>query len=138
MPAALLKPLPRENGRILLVDDERPLVHICAQHLIRMGFEVDGFTDPHAALTAFQKDPTRYAAALTDLTMPLMTGDQLASHLLALRPDLPIALCTGHNQDDALPHMAQGYFRARLRKPILKEVLAQTLRAFLASPPLSE
>ena len=32
------------------------------------------------------------------MTMPNMTGDQLARELLKIRPDIPIILCTGYSE----------------------------------------
>ena len=47
----------------------------------------------------FSKNPHAFDLVICDLTMPEMTGDILAQKLRALRPDLPIVLCTGFQPD---------------------------------------
>jgi DNA-binding NtrC family response regulator len=52
-------------------------------------------TNPVEALDAFRAHPTDFDLLVTDLTMPQLTGAQLATELLKLRPGLPIILTTG-------------------------------------------
>ena len=82
--------------RILYVDDEEPLVFLASRMLKRMGFEVEGFTDPSQALREFERDPQRWDMVITDLGMPGMSGLDLAAELLRIRPDLPLMLTSGY------------------------------------------
>ena len=52
-------------------------------------------TCPREALAAFAARPDTFDALVTDMTMPGMTGLELASSVRALRPRLPIVLCSG-------------------------------------------
>jgi DNA-binding NtrC family response regulator len=49
-------------------------------------------------LAAFRKDPDRFDLVITDQIMPKLTGVQLATRLLELRPGLPVILCTGFSE----------------------------------------
>jgi PAS domain S-box-containing protein len=82
--------------RILYVDDEEPLVFLATRMLKRMGFQVEGFTDPSQALREFERDPQRWDMVITDLGMPGMSGLDLAAELLRIRPGLPLMLTSGY------------------------------------------
>lgn len=47
------------------------------------------------ALDLFKKQPEAFDLVLLDLIMPKMTGDTLAKHLIQIRSDIPIIICTG-------------------------------------------
>ena len=87
--------LPTGNEKILFVDDEMLLVDIGAQMLRRLGSRVDGRTSPYEALEAFKANPGKYDVVISDMTMPGMSGKDLAGALLQIRPDLPVIICTG-------------------------------------------
>ena len=82
--------------RILYVDDEEPLVFLATRMLRRMGFQVEGFTDPSEALREFKSDPQKWDMVITDLGMPGMSGLDLAAELLRIRPKLPLMLTSGY------------------------------------------
>ena len=68
---------------------------------------------------------------ITDMTMPHMTGTELSRALLAIRPDIPIILCTGFSaMIDEAKAMSMG-IRAFVMKPILKRKMATTIRRVL-------
>jgi two-component system cell cycle sensor histidine kinase/response regulator CckA len=74
---------------ILYVDDEEGLVMLGTLFLQRLGYQVTGHVDATAALYDFRSRPEFFAAVVTDLSMPRMTGFDLARELLKLHPDLP-------------------------------------------------
>jgi PAS domain S-box-containing protein len=91
-------PVPQGHGeRILFVDDEEQLVRLGRNTLSALGYEVEVATLPAAALAMVRADPQRFALVLMDLTMPGMTGLDLASQLQRIRPALPIVLMTGYS-----------------------------------------
>ena len=65
------------------------------------------------------------------MTMPDLRGDELAKELLAVRPDLPIILCTGFSElmnETLAKKMGIGEF---LMKPYTKQNLAKAVRNLL-------
>jgi PAS domain S-box-containing protein len=79
-PAPAVAP-PVERGRhenILYVDDEEGLVMLGTVFLQRLGYQVAGHVDATAALYDFRCRPEFFAAVVTDLSMPRMTGFDLA------------------------------------------------------------
>jgi len=91
-------PLPRGGGeRVLLVDDEAPLLAVTAEVLSRLGYDAVSFDDSHSALAAFEAAPGRFDVVVTDEVMPGLTGTGLARALRRRRPDLPIVLVSGYS-----------------------------------------
>lgn len=91
---------PAENSvagteNIMFVDDEPMLVNVFRQGLMRLGYHVDGFTDPRKAQEFFAKHSDSVDLVITDTTMPFMNGVDLAEWILEIKPGLPIILCTG-------------------------------------------
>ncbi|MEO8005982.1 MAG: ATP-binding protein [Betaproteobacteria bacterium] len=89
--------LPRGNGeRILLVEDEQPLMLLTEEMLAALNYEPAGFTSAAEALEEFSADPARFDAVILDQLMPGMTGTELARQLRQLRPDVPLVLISGY------------------------------------------
>jgi len=90
---------PKGSGRILVVDDEDAIVDMLGRLLPRRGYEATCFTSPIEALNRFRQDPDAFDVLITDRTMPGMTGDALIAEMHAIRPALPVVLCTGQGHD---------------------------------------
>jgi len=82
-------------------------------------------------LEIFKKEPDRFDLIITDYTMPYHTGIDLAAEFLRIRMDIPIILCTGHN-DNVSPETAKAAgIREFLMKPQSRDELALALRRVL-------
>jgi len=119
------------RGKILLVDDEEYILDSLERVLKSSGYRVTAFRDGQEALILFDQEPDEFDLVITDLTMPGMTGLELAGKLLAKRPDVPIILCTGYN-DVISRQEAKAYgIREMLLKPTgtkdLTDVIHQVL-----------
>jgi PAS domain S-box-containing protein len=125
------EPLPLGSERILLVDDEPPIVEMLRMMLVGLGYQVTPYAGSSAALAAFREDPSAVDLVITDLTMPEMTGLELARTLTAIRPDLPVILCTGFSEmatDERLREAGIGYL---LMKPVVRSQMARAVRESL-------
>jgi signal transduction histidine kinase len=69
--------------RILLVDDEEQIVAMERQMLENLGYRVTARTDSQEALKVFAEHPHNFDLVITDMTMPYLTGDQLAQKMLS-------------------------------------------------------
>ncbi len=119
---------PTGNGElILVVDDENSLALLLGDVLEINGYQAQVFSDSRAALEAFTANPARYAALVTDYTMPGLNGIELTQHILALRADLPVILCSGFSDKlDTAAAMSLG-IRRYFDKPVNNRVLMQAL-----------
>lgn len=121
-------PLPLGSESILFVDDEEDLRLLTERMLIYLGYRVTSCSSGQEALAMVREDPAAFDLVITDQSMPLMPGTELARQLLAIRPDLPILLCTGYSsmidEKKALSMGLKGF----LLKPLSVTVLARELR----------
>jgi CheY-like chemotaxis protein len=124
-------PLPSGNERVLFVDDETMLVDMSRQILQRLGYQVTACTSSVEALQHFQNDPSAFDLIITDMTMPHMTGKELATEILKINPALPIILCTGFSETISEEIAKSIGIRAFILKPIVMSDLAETMRKVL-------
>jgi signal transduction histidine kinase/ActR/RegA family two-component response regulator len=119
------------NERILLIDDEEQIVSMEQQMLENLGYEVTARTDSTEALKEFSEKPQNFDLVITDMTMPHMTGDALAQKLLNIKPDIPVILCTGFNEDITEEKALAMGIQKFVMKPVIKNDLASTIRTVL-------
>jgi two-component system, cell cycle sensor histidine kinase and response regulator CckA len=108
-------PLPR-GEHVMLVDDEEAIVLLAARLLTRLGFRVTSHANPSAALEAFRREPERFAAVISDIAMPGMSGVTLLAEMRRIRPDVAVILTSGHVRQADI-EAAQ---RLGLGEPVLK------------------
>ena len=115
----------------MFVDDEGMLIELAEDILGRYGYRVSAFRNGADAFKAFRQDPDTYDLVITDMTMPHMDGAEMSTEILALRPDMPIILCTGHsetiNREKALSLGICEY----CEKPMPMSRLVRTIRSVL-------
>ena len=117
--------------KILFVDDEDSIVRLGNQILESLGYSVTIQADSIGALELFRSKPNGFDLVITDMTMPDMNGDELATELLKIREDIPIILCTGYSRKISVERAAEIGIKAFLNKPIIKADLAKTVRKVL-------
>lgn len=83
------------RATILLVDDEEMVAQVLARGLRRLGYRVVIHLDSRSALADFSQTPGLFDIVITDQIMPQMSGVRLAQRIHDVRPDIPVALCTG-------------------------------------------
>ncbi|ACH38718.1 sensor histidine kinase response regulator, PAS domain-containing [Citrifermentans bemidjiense Bem] len=118
------------SERILFVDDEESLTVLGKGILDALGYSVVTTNSSRRALEMFRADPAIFDLVITDLTMPGLAGKALAKEIHALRPDLPIILCTGYTESFDEKDREYG-IRACLMKPYTSKMLGQTIRMVL-------
>ena len=92
-----LSEIPLGTGeRVLFVDDEPALTSVTRRMLERLGYKVVALRSPTEALTMFRDDPAAFDLVISDLTMPGLTGAQLAVEMRRVRANLPVILSTGY------------------------------------------
>ena len=122
------KVIPKGNERVLLVDDEKPLVKLGNDMLKYLGYKVTAVTSSLEALNIFNASPDQFDLVITDQTMPLMSGSELAKAILMIRPDIPIILCTGYSETFTETQAADIGIKAFMMKPIVLNQLADIIR----------
>ncbi|MGA2109551.1 MAG: response regulator, partial [Syntrophorhabdales bacterium] len=88
-------------------------------------------TGSREALAILRLDPSRFDLVVTDQTMPEMTGIELAGEILAIRPDMPVILCTGFSHTASEDSAKAAGIKAFVLKPLTKREIARTVRRVL-------
>jgi CheY-like chemotaxis protein len=123
--------LPTGHEQILLVDDEKQIAFMEKQILEYLGYQVTARTSSLEALGTFREQPLKYDLVITDMTMPNMTGDKLSMELMNIRPDVPVILCTGFNENMPKERASAMGIQGFLMKPMAMYDLAKTVREVL-------
>jgi PAS domain S-box-containing protein len=125
--------IPTGKEHILFIDDEPAIVDIAKGMLEHLGYTVEARTSAIEALAAFKVLSDKFDLIISDMTMPKMTGDELARELMAIRPDIPIMLCTGFsehiNEEKAKAIGIQKF----VMKPFILREMAESIRQVLDS-----
>lgn len=104
------------HGSVLLVDDERAVRLTSARVLRRLGLDVVEANSASEALAAFGSGIS-FDVVVSDLTMPGMDGEALATSILQARPDQPIIIVTGDIRDDRMHRLQALGVKRVLTKP---------------------
>ncbi|MDD5759107.1 MAG: GAF domain-containing protein [Desulfobulbaceae bacterium] len=124
-------PLARGAERILVVDDEKTITSMLQMILEKCGYQVSAVTQSPVALALFESDPAAFDLIITDMTMPVLTGFDLARRVLAIRPGMPIIICTGYSELVNKEKATEVGIRELLMKPVTTRGLANCVRKTL-------
>jgi CheY-like chemotaxis protein len=117
--------------RILFVDDEKVLAELGQELLEALGYTVTAETSSLEALALFRAGPDAFDLVITDMTMPGLTGRELARELLAIRPDIPIIMCSGFTEFINANEAREAGFSEFLMKPYGHVSMARIIRKVL-------
>jgi two-component system cell cycle sensor histidine kinase/response regulator CckA len=116
---------------ILWVDDEEPIARLVKQMLERLGYKVVKHTSSIEALNTFKNNPDSFDLVLSDLSMPYMTGEQLAEKIFSIRPNTPVIICTGFSEQINVDAARNTGLKGLLMKPVAKSDMAKMIRKVL-------
>lgn len=136
LPSADL-PEPRLSGLALVVDDERPVLKICARMVSLCGFTVITASDGIDAVSKFRDNAADIAVVLMDLTMPNMDGITAMSEIYSIRPDARVIIASGYNKEDLGRQLTGQAPAGFIRKPYGMGVLEAELTRVMGARPLS-
>ncbi len=121
----------RGTERILLVDDEGALLAVSEKILTRAGYRVTACTDATAALELFRRSPSDFDLVITDYSMPKHSGADLAREIFALRPRLPVIVCSGYTTSLTPDQSVAAGFCDYLHKPVAPDQFCLAVRRAL-------
>lgn len=128
----VIKPLTSSGDKqILFVDDEEALRDAGSRMLENMGYSVTAVSSGIEALDLVKKEPGEIDLIITDMTMPGMTGVELATKLLQIHPGIPIILCTGYHEIITPKKAKELGIREYLSKPYSQSEMAKIIRDIL-------
>jgi CheY-like chemotaxis protein len=119
--------------RILFVEDERQVAEVGRRLLMHLGYQVTALNSSLEAREVFHSQPQEFDLVITDLTMPQMTGLELAADFIKVRPELPIILCSGYSESVSPDAARKLGIREFLSKPVAVGDFAKAIRRVLDS-----
>jgi signal transduction histidine kinase len=122
-------PAPRPDAVILLVDDDIAVRDVTGAMLRDLGYTVREAASGENALSLLDEE-LRIDLAVIDFAMPVMSGAELARHVHAKRPTLPVLFVTGFAEREALSGISDRYI---VSKPFVTGELAEKVQLALAA-----
>jgi CheY-like chemotaxis protein len=121
-----------QHGLVLVIDDESQVRHVSQRYLELLGYRVEQARNAYEGLALFAARHPDYCAVLLDLKMPGKDGWQCLNELRAIRPRIPVVICSGYDPGERQLHMAHRRV-AFLKKPYRADDLATVLRNLLGT-----
>ena len=118
---------------ILHIDDDQSTLILVSQILTDAGYQVVSAQSGFEGVDQFRRRPFDFSVVVTDLTMPLMDGEETFRRLREIRPDVSVILATGFIQEERLAHLKNLGLAGFLRKPIPPDEIVTTIRSTLES-----
>jgi DNA-binding response OmpR family regulator len=116
---------------ILIVEDEAGVSNLAVKRLDLLGYDTIIAADGEEGVRVFRERLNEIDLVMPDFKMPKMTGADLSSELVKIRPDIPVILCTGFSETLEESELSQWGIRKLIRKPILKINIARAIRESL-------
>ncbi|MFP4458208.1 MAG: PAS domain S-box protein [Candidatus Zixiibacteriota bacterium] len=127
------KKIHKGKGRILLVDDISENITIFSAILEKLDYEVISTTDSQEALQIFKKQTNKIDLVLSDITMPGLTGIELAAVIKDIDSDMPVVLMTGYSDEITTDIMKRNKINGAILKPINMSKLSKVLKDVLSN-----
>jgi two-component system cell cycle sensor histidine kinase/response regulator CckA len=119
---------------ILVVEDDYTVRELVKSMLERYGYTVLSANSGLEALELFGERNEEIAMVLSDVIMPRMSGKDLITALLLMRPQLRFLYMTGYTETELATHGVADASKIVLQKPFTAEVLATRVREILDLP----
>ena len=131
-------PRPRagRSARILVVEDEPAVREMLVDVLVGQGHDVVARADGVSALARLDGPP--FDLALVDLSMPGMSGWDVAKRLREARPEVPIALVTGWGDQIDLAEAKKRGVDYLVAKPFNVDDMSRLVASVIARAPSGE
>jgi DNA-binding NtrC family response regulator len=129
----------RAGLRVLVVDDDAGVLELARELLCRAGYDVATADGGRAALAQLAEAPAGFDAAVVDVAMPDMDGEQVVRALRSSCPGLPVVVASGYPAADTSSRFARLGGTTFLAKPWTPHALEAAVHAALdergAAPP---
>jgi len=103
------------NLKIMIVDDEKPIVDTLLMYFDRIGYNVKGYYNSVEALEVLKTEP--YDIVFTDLKMPEVSGMDIVRHVKEQENDTVVIIFTGYATTDSAIEAIQYGVYDYIRKP---------------------
>lgn len=120
-----------QNETILLADDDAHVLESTREMLESMDYHVITVCNGEEATRWFENNQNTADILLLDVGMPRKSGVEVAGQARSIRPDIPVILVTGHDEEDALDKVSDFERCVVLSKPYTPEQIGVHLRRLI-------
>ncbi|MCD4751313.1 MAG: response regulator [Thermoanaerobaculales bacterium] len=125
----------RKAVRVLVVDDESSVREVSRAYLERSGFEVLLAEDGLQGVEVFRARAHEIHCIILDFTMPVMSGEEALQEFAEIRPEVPVILSSGYDEDDVFRRLTGRAAAGFIQKPYNAKALIAKLAEFGVNPP---
>lgn len=116
------------EGRVLLVDDEIPVLDTAGKMLEKMGLDVVVASSGQKAIDLFREQDARIDCIILDMSMPGMDGREVLQGIRQIRTDVRVLISSGYDEDDVTEGIAPADLAGFIQKPYQIETLAEIMQ----------
>ena len=84
-----------DTARILVVENELDILDVTTRLLEHFGYLVTSATGSNEAINKIKDNPNAFDAVITDYSLPIINGIELAALIKEISADVPIVLYSG-------------------------------------------
>lgn len=127
----------KDQGTLLMIDDEEGLLATMASSLRKHGYKVITATDGETALLEFRAHASELDLVVTDLVLPGMSGWEVFTGIREASPDLPVLIMSGHLEPKLEAAVNRSGAAGFVQKPFGLNLLLKRVRELLGKLPSS-
>lgn len=121
------------SGKVLVVDDDPPLLRSMGVFLKRRSYEVVTCCTAEEALDKFQAESGTYAVLVVDMTLQGMQAEELIEQVLRIDRHVGVIVTSGYPVRLPLSAESSGRQIVALQKPFTPDAFIQTIEQMLSS-----
>jgi len=125
--AVTKRPLSKSGELILYIDDDAQIAELGKEMLENLGYEVETSVSSENALEVFRSDSEYFDLVITDQSMPVLTGTQLARELKRIRSDIPVILVSGFSASILNRELVDSGIDHCIAKPLVMDELGKVV-----------
>ena len=120
------------SGTVLVIDDEELVRNLARDTLESIGLNVITAEDGVEGIDIFSKHKKDILLVLLDMTMPRLSGAETFKKLRHIRKDIPVVLCSGFNEQDAVSNFDSRELAGFIQKPFTLHEFIDKIQTVMA------
>ena len=123
----------KKHAHVLLVDDEELVLNVTTKMLVYLGHSVDIARNGADAIQYLMAKAESVDLVILDMMMPVMGGLRALDIIRERWPTLPVLMCSGYNEQEAINAFRDKESRDFLQKPFQLDILDEKLKRLLGT-----
>jgi two-component system, cell cycle sensor histidine kinase and response regulator CckA len=123
----------KSNGRgtILVVEDEKNMLHLLEKALLKHGYQVLLASDGQMALDIYKRRKDKIDAVLLDIGLPKQAGRDVLCKMKEQNPDIKLVVTSGYLEPELKSYINQAGIHHFINKPYWPDDVIRTLQSLM-------